>query len=72
MPRGDHPEAYWDKDAQMCRDWDTGRELPNYEGLIFHGPPPMILNTRLENGERRWEYVTSGAYYNHATLDAIG
>jgi hypothetical protein len=52
------PSAYWDRADNMVRDWKTGRDLPQYEGvcLVYRDiEGPALLRTFLANGERRWE-----------------
>ena len=52
------PHAYWDRSANVVRDWKTDQALPDYEGrcmvyLDIQGP--VFMNTYLRNGERCWD-----------------
>jgi len=58
LSRLSRPGAYWDRSGNVVRDWNTDQALPNYEGkcmvyLDIQGP--VLMNTYLLNGERRWE-----------------
>ena len=54
------PCAYWDRDNNVVRDWSTNQEIPTYEGpclVYLDVRGPLVLNTFLHNGQRRWEGV---------------
>lgn len=52
------PGAYWDRSANVVRDWSTDQAIPDFEGtcmvyLDIQGP--VFMKTSLRNGQRCWE-----------------
>ncbi|HVO63313.1 MAG TPA: hypothetical protein VMT53_20465 [Terriglobales bacterium] len=56
----DKPNAYWDRVANIVRDWHTDQPLPEYQGtclVYLDVQGPVFLETFLQDGKRRWEQV---------------
>lgn len=74
MPRTDAlntPDAVWDHHKQVCYDPITHALLPNYEGLCLFtgGREPMVMNTWLVAGQRKWDLVCLGYCVSNKVLD---
>jgi hypothetical protein len=63
------PDAVWDHTKQTCYDPSSNDPLPNYEGLaLVTHPHSMVMNTWLEGGERRWDFVCMGWHVPNRVL----
>jgi hypothetical protein len=68
------PDAFWDNAEHVCRAYEGGERLPNYEGLcmfVASGPTavPMICHTFINSeGQRCWRPIHQGAYLNQAAI----
>jgi hypothetical protein len=54
------PGVYWDRAANVVRDWTTDQPLPAYEGdclVYLDTRGPVFATTFLRNGERCWEGI---------------
>ena len=52
------PNAYWDRSANVVRDWETDQVLPDYQGtclVYLDVEGPVFLQTFLQDGQRCWE-----------------
>jgi len=52
------PSVYWDRTANVVRDWSTDQALPGYEGMCMvylDLQGPVFLKTFLQDGQRCWE-----------------
>lgn len=52
--------VYWDRAEYSVRDWNTGTELPEYQGpclVYFDLRGPTVMYTFLRDGKRCWEEV---------------
>jgi len=52
------PNAYWDRTANVVRDWKTDQPLPEYQGaclVYLDVQGPVFLKTFLQDGKRCWE-----------------
>ena len=54
----DKPSAYWDRSANVVRDWKTDQALPDYQGtclVYLDVQGPVFLKTFLQDGQRCWQ-----------------
>jgi hypothetical protein len=55
------PSAYWDRSANVVRDWKTDQPLPDYQGtclVYLDVEGPVFLQTFLQEGKRHWEHAS--------------
>lgn len=52
--------VYWDRTERSVRDWNTGAELPEYQGpclVYFDLRGPTMMDTFLQDGKRCWREI---------------
>jgi hypothetical protein len=65
------PNVYWDRSANVVRDWKTDQALPDYQGtclVYLDVEGPVFLQTFLQDGKRYWEQEPVAAYQVSSTI----